>query len=94
MAPVAGDFNHDGSVNAGDLDVWKIAFENATVAADADGDGDSDGADFLAWQRNSTAGAAATANNAAVPEPLTLSSAFVAATLLVGSTRKPRRTAA
>jgi hypothetical protein len=94
MAPVAGDFNHDGSVNAGDLDVWKTAFGTATAAADADGDGDSDGADFLAWQRNFTGGAAAIANNAAVPEPLALSSAVLAATLLVGSTRKPRRTAA
>ena len=94
VAPVAGDFNHDGSVNAGDLDVWKTAYGTATAAADADGDGDSDGADFLAWQRNFTGDATATANNAAIPEPLALSSAVVAATLLVGSTRKPRRTAA
>jgi hypothetical protein len=61
------DFNHDGSVNAGDLVAWRTAF-GVNANANADGDSDSDGNDFLIWQRRlgiSTAVPAATS----VPEP-------------------------
>jgi hypothetical protein len=39
---------------------------------DADNDSDSDGADFLAWQRQMGSGVAGVASNVAVPEPSTL----------------------
>lgn len=61
------DFNHDGSVNAADLGVWRTSF-GAGAGADADGDGDSDGSDFAIWQRQLGSGPA-TAAAAAVPEP-------------------------
>ncbi len=77
-----GDFNGDGFVDGYDLDAWGTAF----------GEDGLDGNDFLAWQRN-LPGVAAPAATAAVPEPLTLSSGLVAATLLFGLTRKSRRRA-
>jgi hypothetical protein len=75
-----GDFNGDGFVDGYDIDAWGTGFGEGTLS----------GNDFLAWQRNVTPPPAAAA---AVPEPLTLSSAFVAATLMFGSMRKPRRKA-
>jgi hypothetical protein len=50
------DFNDSGTVDGGDLAVWQAAF-GVNANADADGDGDSDGADFLAWQRELGGGA-------------------------------------
>ena len=51
----AGDFNHDGKVDAADLALWKTDFGTAAGAThmqgDADADLDVDGADFLVWQR-------------------------------------------
>jgi hypothetical protein len=76
-----GDFNGDGIVDGYDVGAWGVAF----------GEGTLDGNDFLAWQRNANI-AEAPAATAAVPEPLALSSGLVAATLLFGSMRKPRRT--
>jgi hypothetical protein len=77
-----GDFNGDGFVDGYDVDAWGIGFGEGTLG----------GNDFLAWQRNANI-AEPSAATAAVPEPLALSSACVAATLLFGSMRKPRRTA-
>jgi len=77
-----GDFNGDGFVDGYDVDAWGVGF----------GEGTLDGNDFLAWQRNANI-AEPPAATAAVPEPLTLSSGLVAATLLFGSTRKSRRRA-
>jgi hypothetical protein len=77
-----GDFNGDGFVDAYDLDAWSTGFGEGTLG----------GNDFLAWQRNANT-AEPSAATAAVPEPLALSSACVAATLLFGSIRKSRRTA-
>jgi len=64
---IVADFNHDGTVNAGDLVVWKASF-GVNANGDADGDGDSDGNDFLIWQRRLGA-TTATAAAGAVPEP-------------------------
>jgi hypothetical protein len=62
-AGIAGDFNHDGTVNQTDLVVWKSAFAAGTMS----------GNDFMVWQRNlgSVAPwvAAAGASAASVPEP-------------------------
>ncbi|QDT70870.1 hypothetical protein [Lacipirellula limnantheis] len=77
-----GDFNGDGLVDGYDVEAWRVGF----------GEGTLDGNDFLAWQSNSNI-AEPPAATAAVPEPLTLSSGLVAATLLFGSMRKPHRTA-
>lgn len=66
-APIPGDFNLDGVVNATDLAKWKSDF-GVNAQSDADNDGDSDGNDFLIWQRNFGMGAS-TATAGAVPEP-------------------------
>jgi hypothetical protein len=63
FASIAGDFNHDGYVNQGDLAMWRSAQAAGTMG----------GAELLVWQRNlgSVAPwvAAATASLSAVPEP-------------------------
>jgi hypothetical protein len=63
FASIAGDFNHDGYVNNGDLAVWRAALQAGTMG----------GADLMVWQRNlgSVAPwvAAVSANVSVVPEP-------------------------
>jgi hypothetical protein len=66
---ITADFNHDGFVDADDLDDWQLASQGGTAAGDADGDGDSDGRDFLTWQRQFGAGIDPLATSVAVPEP-------------------------
>jgi hypothetical protein len=61
---VAGDFTGNSVVDGGDLTHWAAHF-GVDGQSDADDDGDSDGADFLAWERNFGHGLPA----AAVPEP-------------------------
>jgi len=85
-AGLAGDFNASGTVNAGDLAIWKTNFATATGATlsmgDADGDQDVDGADFLIWQRN----VGGTAAVSAVPEPA--ASALIVIALVGGAAAK------
>jgi hypothetical protein len=75
-APLLGDYDGNGRVEAADLGVWKGSF-GATVSpgtgADGSRDGLVDGRDFLIWQRQLGSGGPATANAAAVPEPNTIS---------------------
>lgn len=84
-----GDFNSDGFVNSGDLNVWRTNFGLAANAnrnqGDADGDGAVTGADFLVWQRQAGGGGAVGAT-AAVPEPA--AAALVA--LALGMFASPR----
>ncbi len=47
---LTADFEIDGVVGAGDLDVWQSSYAS-NRGGDADGDGDTDGRDFLTWQR-------------------------------------------
>ncbi len=55
-ALVPGDFNADGNVDDGDLEVWEAGYGMTSGAlatdGDADDDGDVDGDDFLLWQVN------------------------------------------
>jgi hypothetical protein len=93
-APLAGDFNNDGSVNQADLTVWKSQFGTTLT-----------GADFLAWQRNfgaTSAGAgskiatgvvkyetiASLAAAAAVPEPGSLALLAIGAVAMVVNRRR------
>lgn len=71
QATPAGDFSHDGVVDAGDLDLWRQAFF-ATDGADADHDSLTTGNDFLRWQRELGSVARVGAHQhgvSAVPEP-------------------------
>jgi hypothetical protein len=74
----SADFNNDGLIDAGDLAEWTSAFPQ-TTNADADEDGDSDGADFLAWQRQ--LGDHVPVEHLPVPEPspIPLAAAAIAA---------------
>lgn len=76
------DFNHDGTVDASDLDAWMASYEAGDAGADANGDLVTDGADLLAWQ--STYGLSLTPSTplrpfAAVPEPGTAALFFASA---------------
>jgi hypothetical protein len=88
LAPHPGpaDFNGDGFVDGGDLQGWSIGFSDGP-AADADGDGATDGSDFLAWQRSIT-GPPNPAATAAIPEPASLSIVLIAATVVLGTSRR------
>jgi hypothetical protein len=79
------DFNRDGRVDGVDLATWRTAFGIGS-GGDADGDGGSDGADFLAWQRQVNLSAETVA--AAVPEPATLWIAAVAAGAIAHRVRR------
>ena len=62
------DFDLDGAVDSDDLSQWVGDF-GANDDSDAEGDLDSDGADFLAWQRQFGLGGPLQAETAKVPEP-------------------------
>ncbi len=70
-APIAGDFNHDGNVDAADYLVWR----NSTgqigwgLAADADLNGRVDAADYAIWRTHFGDIASGGTSFAAVPEP-------------------------
>jgi arabinogalactan endo-1,4-beta-galactosidase len=82
---VPGDYNFDGLVDGGDLEVWSSLYGQSGHALDADGDrdGDVDGRDFLFWQRNFTGSEVLSA--VSVPEPNTLALLGV---LLIATARK------
>jgi prepilin-type N-terminal cleavage/methylation domain-containing protein/prepilin-type processing-associated H-X9-DG protein len=75
------DFNHDGSVNGIDLQIWQGAY-GTNSSGDADGDGDSDGRDFLLWQRQH-GGNGLTTLAVQVPEPNGISLIIVIGCLLL-----------
>jgi len=78
VLPTPGDFDGNEVVNGLDLAIWESSY-GQDGNADADGDGDSDGADFLIWQRNLSAGSLGGVTSL-VPEP---SSAWILMSCLV-----------
>jgi hypothetical protein len=83
---LSADFNRDGIVASDDLVFWKSA-HGANVYGDASGDNRTDGADFLAWQRQVGVLPAAAAAGTQVPEPST-APLILAALLLSRATRR------
>ena len=77
---VPGDFDADGDVDDGDLEVWEVGYGMSSGAlatdGDADGDGDVDGDDLLLWQinlgENSMTYVPPLSDSTAVPEPATI----------------------
>ncbi|MEM9657967.1 MAG: hypothetical protein AAF961_06350, partial [Planctomycetota bacterium] len=72
----AADFDQDGDVDDGDLQVWETHFgvsEGAVpTTGDASGDGETTGSDFLIWQREFGAERPSLATETVVPEPLSV----------------------
>ncbi len=67
------------AIDGNDLAQWSGDF-----GLNGNSDGDSDGADFLAWQRQySKSGALAASSSATVPEPTTFALALVLSAILV-----------
>ncbi|HYO23569.1 MAG TPA: hypothetical protein VEQ85_01330, partial [Lacipirellulaceae bacterium] len=66
VAPVAGDFDGNGTVQAADLAVLQQSF-GYSRGGDLDQDGDTDGNDFVLWQRLGVSPTLAAGG--AVPEP-------------------------
>jgi hypothetical protein len=74
---LAGDFNGDGSVDAGDYVVWQRSLGQSVAAAydGADGDGDRtiDSADFDVWRahfgQTAPGSGSSLSSSTAVPEP-------------------------
>lgn len=74
---LAGDFNRDGSVDAGDYTLWRDSIGSTTeLAADANVDGVVDSLDFAIWKTHFGTSAAdfsgASSQAAAIPEPSAL----------------------
>jgi phospholipase/lecithinase/hemolysin len=93
---VAGDFDTDGEVDAGDFALWRKGWQTTGAVrrqGDADGDLDVDGADFLAWQRQLGVNLATAprTGTAAVPEPPSLA-CLAFGGVLVAALRKPGKT--
>jgi hypothetical protein len=91
-APLAGDFNQDGVVNAADFVVWR---KNSTAASDGGSGADElvfDTTDYDTWRANfgrAAAEASGVANSSAVPEPA--SAVAVLILLLLVCLRATRR---
>jgi hypothetical protein len=67
LLPFGADFDANGFIDDSDLGFWESSF-GVDAGADADFDVDSDGADFLAWQREFT-GLGPLAASVIIPEP-------------------------
>lgn len=71
---VAGDYNHNGTVDAADYTLWRDTLGQSGIglAADGNGNGVVDGADYDIWRMHygqSASGGSAAGPSAAVPEP-------------------------
>jgi hypothetical protein len=75
-APLTGDFNRDGYVEAADYSLWRKTLGSTTdLRADANINGVVDAADYQLWKSNlgsTGTGGGSTSSNSAVPEPATL----------------------
>ncbi|MEQ8849237.1 hypothetical protein [Botrimarina sp.] len=83
---LAGDFNHDGYVDAADYTVWRDTLgSTADLAADGDGSGRIDQNDYVVWQQNFGATSARPRSVAipSVPEPASTTAPGLAAIFLV-----------
>ena len=86
---LAGDFNADGVVDAGDYTVWResLGQTGSGLAADGDGNGRVDEADYAVWRTNYGAvllSGLATPSSSAAPEPASMVLLLGIVTILAG----------
>jgi hypothetical protein len=93
QAAPAGDYNGDGIVDINDYNVWKASFGSTTIIHGSGADGNYDGvvnaADYAVWRDSMNSGGAGAAS--AVPEPSTLSLAFLMAAIIASRMRPSAR---
>jgi hypothetical protein len=78
--PIPGDYNHDGTVNTDDYNVWLSGFNSTTnLMADGNGNNVVDAADYTIWRDHLGATSAGSAAVTSVPEPRTALLLIVAA---------------
>jgi hypothetical protein len=89
-----GDYDADLDVDDGDFQTWRVGFGGTSdLSADGSGNGVIDVADYVLWRKNLGASVAPRrrpATTASVPEPASLHSVLVAATImhLAGTRRR------
>ncbi len=93
--PLLGDYNNDGTVNAGDYTVWRNQLGQAGTGLAADGfpDGQIDRVDYEVWRTHygQTRGSAAAAGDSpGVPEPATIFGCCIGCALLLSAWRRRR----
>jgi mannan endo-1,4-beta-mannosidase len=91
-APIAGDFDHNGKVDAGDYIIWRKSQGQTGwgLAADGDLNGRIDAADYAIWRLHFGRAASSGAGNvlnASAPEPASIALLLVATTVLFATRR-------
>jgi hypothetical protein len=87
-APMSGDYNDDGKVDALDYTVWRNTLGTTLPAADGDGDGHVDEDDFKIWKFTYGNTGTPGGGGLATPEPAAIAHCLIAATLLVVGARR------
>jgi endonuclease I len=98
IARLAGDFNGDGSVDAGDYLVWKRSFGQSVVVAYAGADGNGnltiDSSDYEVWRahfgQTASAFGAGASLSGSIPEPATVRLAAISAAFVCHCLRRAR----
>jgi PEP-CTERM motif len=90
-AALAGDYNHNGVVDASDYTVWRDSFgqTGTGLAADGDGSGTVDQGDYDLWTMNfgNTSPGSGAGSSVTVPEPATIWLAAMGMLAAAGWTR-------
>jgi hypothetical protein len=91
---VAGDYNHNGVVDAADYTIWRATLGQTGIGLAADGDGDNavTQADYDVWKSNfgHAASGSGAGEAAAVPEPSSIVSVLLATVLFTSMIGKSK----
>jgi hypothetical protein len=94
---LAGDYDHNGTVDANDYTVWRQNFGTTNTNADGDRNGIVNSADYIVWQKNLghtlpgvLAGSGVSAQLTSIPEPISAIILAIALAILFAHARSPR----